>query len=292
MSNRHVIETLLRPAVELYSASAAAAAGYICVTAPWALVLAPSVSYTMAAGFAVFAGIRAKQGLKILRYRRNIRRLPRYVMNSEQVPVSHQRLFIGRGFRWQQKHTQRLLTCRRPEFETYVHPGMFYQQARKLEKACEYRCPLLAKFLACDNGFNPLRPLPPVGGSSLLHGIELDEIDVTLPLGERVGHTLVMGTTRVGKTRLAEIFITQDIRRGDVVIVFDPKGDADLLKRTYAEAKRAGREDEFYVFHLGWPDISARYNAIGRFGRISEVASRVAGQLSNEGNSAAFKEFA
>jgi hypothetical protein len=29
----------------------------------------------------------------------------------------------------------------------------------------------------------------------------------------------VLGTTRVGKTRLAEIFITQDIRRGDTVIV-------------------------------------------------------------------------
>ncbi|MBL1477263.1 conjugative coupling factor TraD, PFGI-1 class, partial [Klebsiella pneumoniae] len=39
-------------------------------------------------------------------------------------------------------------------------------------------------------------------------------------------------------------------------------------------------------------DISARYNAIGRFGRVSEVAGRVAGQLSGEGNSAAFREFA
>ena len=45
-----------------------------------------------------------------------------------------------------------------------------------------------------------------------------------MDIGERVGHTLVLGTTRVGKTRLAEILITQDIRRGDVVIVFDPKG--------------------------------------------------------------------
>ena len=76
------------------------------------------------------------------------------------------------------------------------------------------------------------------------------------------------------------------------MIVFDPKGDADLLKRMYAECQRAGRGDEFHVFHLGWPDISARYNAVGRFGRVSEVASRVAGQLSDAGNSAAFKEFA
>jgi conjugative coupling factor TraD (TOL family) len=137
-----------------------------------------------------------------------------------------------------------------------------------------------------------------VGGLPRLHGIEPREADVSLPLGERVGHTLVPGTTRVGKTRLAELFITQDIRRRnaagehEVVIVFDPKGDADLLKRMYVEARRAKREGEFYVFHLGWPDISARHNAVGRFGRISEVASRIAGQLSGEGNSAAFREFA
>lgn len=113
-----------------------------------------------------------------------------------------------------------------------------------------------------------------------------------MDIGERVGHTLVLGTTRVGKTRLAEILIAQDIRRGDVVIVFDPKGDADLLRRVYAEAKRAGRAKDFYMFHLGFPDVSARYNAIGNFSRITEVATRIANQLPSEGNSAAFKEFA
>lgn len=292
MSNRHVIEALLRPAVELYSAAAGLAAGTVCVVAPWSVMLAPSVSYPLAGGFLLFAAVRARQGLLILRYRRNIRRLPRYVMTSAQVPVSRHTLFIGRGFRWEQRHTQRLHTCRRPEVAHYIHPNWLYQQARRLEKVCDARLPAVRRLLSLDSILNPVRPLPPVGGSALLHGIELNETDVTLPLGERVGHTLVMGTTRVGKTRLAELFITQDIRRGEVVIIFDPKGDADLLKRAYAEAKRAGRENEFYVFHLGWPDISARYNAVGRFGRISEVASRIAGQLSGEGNSAAFKEFA
>ncbi|EDT1620018.1 type IV conjugative transfer system coupling protein TraD [Salmonella enterica subsp. enterica] len=113
-----------------------------------------------------------------------------------------------------------------------------------------------------------------------------------MPLSERPGHTLVLGTTRVGKTRLAELLATQDIRRGEVVIVFDPKGDADLLKRLWTEAQRAGRGDRFILLHLAYPEISARYNAIGRFGRISEVASRLTGQLSGEGNSAAFREFA
>ena len=124
-----------------------------------------------------------------------------------------------------------------------------------------------------------------------MHGVEPLETDIWMDTAERVGHTLVLGTTRVGKTRLAELLITQDIRRGEVVIVFDPKGDIDLLRRVYAEADRAGRLAEFFMFHLGHPEISARYNPVGNFSRITEVATRIAGQLPSEGQSAAFKEF-
>ena len=292
MSNRYVIEALLRPAVELNTAVVSGMAAYVCVQAPWAVALAPSVSYVTAAGFAALAVTRTHQGMKIIRYRRNLRRLPRYVMSTKQLPVSHRRLFLGRGFRWTQKHTQRLQDTLRPEVARYLQPNRFYLGARQLEMLTEHRLPWLGKLLSADTPLNPVRPLPPVGGNPALHGIEPDEKDVTLALGERVGHTVVYGTTRVGKTRLAELLVTQDIRRGEVTIVFDPKGDADLMKRVWAEAHRAGRGDELYIFHLGWPEISARYNAVGRFGRVSEVASRVAGQLSGEGNSAAFREFA
>ena len=292
MSNRYVIEALLRPAVELNTAVVSGMAAYVCVQAPWAVALAPSVSYVTAAGFAALAVTRTHQGMKIIRYRRNLRRLPRYVMSTKQIPVSHRRLFLGQGFRWTQKHTQRLQDTLRPEVARYLQPNRFYLGARQLEMLTEHRLPWLGKLLSADTPLNPVRPLPPVGGNPALHGIEPDEKDVTLALGERVGHTVVYGTTRVGKTRLAELLVTQDIRRGGVTIVFDPKGDADLMKRVWAEAHRAGRGDELYIFHLGWPEISARYNAVGRFGRVSEVASRVAGQLSGEGNSAAFREFA
>lgn len=292
MSNRYVIEALLRPAVELNTAVVSGMAAYVCVQAPWAVALAPSVSYVTAAGFAALAVTRTHQGMKIIRYRRNLRRLPRYVMSTRQIPVSHRRLFLGRGFRWTQKHTQRLQDTLRPEVARYLQPNRFYLGARQLELLTEHRLPWLGKLLSADTPLNPVRPLPPVGGNPALHGIEPDEKDVTLALGERVGHTVVYGTTRVGKTRLAELLVTQDIRRGEVTIVFDPKGDADLMKRVWAEAHRAGRGDELYIFHLGWPEISARYNAVGRFGRVSEVASRVAGQLSGDGNNAAFREFA
>ncbi|CAB3818897.1 type IV conjugative transfer system coupling protein TraD [Achromobacter ruhlandii] len=300
MAQPHAVEVLLRPAVELYTVAVCAGAAVVCVVAPWSLALNPVLGLGSALAFLAFGAVRLRDAWAILRYRRHIRRLPRYVMTSRDVPVSQYRLFVGRGFRWEQRHTHRLTQTYKPEFRRYAEPTTFYRLARRLEERLEFApppLPRLARALAWDSPLNPVRPLPAVGGMPRLHGIEPHETDVTLPLGERVGHTLVLGTTRVGKTRLAELFITQDIRRKvhgehEVVIVFDPKGDADLLKRMYVEARRAGREGEMYVFHLGWPDISARYNAVGRFGRISEVATRVAGQLSGEGNSAAFREFA
>lgn len=227
------MEVLLRPAVELYTVAVSAGAAFLCAAAPWSLALTPSIGIGSAVAFAAFGSIRMHQAWRILRYRRNIRRLPRYVMTSRDVPVSHHRLFIGRGFLWEQKHTHRLTQTFRPEFRRYVEPTLAYRLARRLEEKLEFApapLPRLAHLTSWDVPFNPVRPLPPVGGLARLHGIEPDEVDVSLPLGERVGHSLVLGTTRVGKTRLAELFITQDIRRKnshgehEVVIVFDPKG--------------------------------------------------------------------
>lgn len=325
MATSYTIESLLRPAVELYTVCVCAAAALLCIFAPWAVALTPLFGMVAGAGFLGLGFVRLKQALVVLRYRRNIRRLPHYTMTSKDMPVSNERLFIGKGFRWTQKHTQRLMETYLPKYAEYVEPTSIYTFARRIEERLEFApfpLKLLSKATSWDVPFNPARPLPPVGGLPRLHGVEPNEADVSLPLGERVGHSLVLGTTRVGKTRLAELFITQDIRRirrnprrrvhmgrrvqpvhrsqrheevdldREVVIVFDPKSDADLLKRMYIECKRANRLQEFYVFHLGWPDLSARYNAVGRFGRISEVATRIAGQLSGEGNSAAFREFA
>ncbi|MBF8791570.1 type IV conjugative transfer system coupling protein TraD [Pseudomonas monteilii] len=312
----YTLESLLRPPVELFTTAVCYVAAALCIGAPWAFALTPLFGIVAALGFSYLGTIRLLQARRVLRYQANLRRLPHYTMTSAEMPISNERLFIGRGFRWTQKHTQRLADTYLPQFAAYVEPTSLYLRARWLEERLEFApfpLKLITKLTGWDSRWNPARPLPPVGGLPRLHGIEPDEQNAGLPLGERVGHSLVLGTTRVGKTRLAEVFITQDIRRThrrgarvrmgrrrraveqtdhEVVIVFDPKGDADLLKRMYVECKRAGRLDEFYVFHLGWPDISARYNAIGRFGRISEVATRIAGQLSGEGNSAAFREFA
>ncbi|MDZ4034442.1 type IV conjugative transfer system coupling protein TraD [Kluyvera ascorbata] len=290
--SRYALEALLRPPVEFYSTATASYGALICLTQAPLLMLTPCQAQLMACTLMLLALRRGWQGWQIVRYQRNLLRLPRYALTSRKIPVSRLRLFLGKGFRWLPIHTQRLYDCLQPEAARWLRPGWCHRLARYIEKRGEHTLPGLARLFSADCWLNPVRPLPPVGGNPWLHGVELKEREVTLPLSERPGHTLVLGTTRVGKTRLAELLATQDIRRGEVVIVFDPKGDADLLKRLWTEAQRTGRGDRFILFHLAYPEISARYNAIGRFGRISEVASRLTGQLSGEGNSAAFREFA
>ena len=292
--SRYAIDALLRPPVELWSVLVALAAASIAAAAPWALMLPAAVGYSVSACLFFFAAFRAQQALRVIRYQRRLKKLPRYRLHLKKIPLSRYKLFLGRGFLWTQQHTQRLRDTLRPDVQHYVLPSKAYRWARCMEVSWESTplLSILARILRSPNRWNPVAPLPLLGGNPALHAVGIHEQDVWMELDERVGHTLVLGTTRVGKTRLAELLIAQDIRRGDVVIVFDPKGDAGLLKRVYMEAKRCGREQDFLMFHLGYPEASARYNAIGNFSRITEVATRIANQLPREGNSAAFKEFA
>lgn len=265
------LEARLRPAYELCSAAVAASCGVAVSLAPNAFYLPRGIAWWLGAIFLLMAALRVAQGCRVLGYRRNLKLQRRYLLNSDEIPWSADRLFLGRGFRWDQRHTQRLHEARLPLNQALLTPG------------------LVTGVLAALRGALPA--IENLGGDPALHGVEPAESDIWMDIGDRVGHTLVLGTTRVGKTRLAEILIAQDIRRGEVVVVFDPKGDLDLLRRVYAEAKRAGRAGQFFMFHLGHPELSARYNPVGSFSRITEVATRIAGQLPSEGQSAAFKEF-
>lgn len=285
------LEALLRPPIELWSCAATGGAAAICLIQPKTLMLPDGLSWPVALALLLLSHKRGREAFRVIRYQRNMCRMPLYVLKPEAIPVSDTQLFLGRGFRWYQEHTQRLYDARKPQVRHYLEPGAAYLLARRLEHRLGQSWP--AKLLASNSPFNPVAPIAPLGGKMALHGVGMGETDVAMPLSGREGHTLVMGTTGVGKTRLAEILISQDIHRGDdVVIVIDPKGDADLMKRVVAEAHRTGRQNALYLFHLGYPEISARYNPVGNFSRITEVASRIRNQLPSEGQSAAFREFA
>jgi len=296
MSAQQIFDNRLRAAVEFVPALFSLGAAMLLWMRPSLFFpILDSFSVYMMAGLGVLGTYRLVQGVRLLRYRAALRRLPRYVLNAKQIPTYRNKLFLGRGFRWDQKHSQRLIEARSPWVQRYLRPGPVYRLVRSAELMLEHTPGLgwITKLTRADSPINPFRPIPEVGGSSFIHGVGLqDERNVLMNIGERVGHSLILGTTRVGKTRFAEILLTQDIRRGDTVIFIDPKGDFDVLARMVAEAKRAGRADQMHIFHLGHPEISERYNGIGDFGRITEVAGRIANQLPSEGNSAAFREFA
>ena len=154
MAQPHAVEVLLRPAVELYTVAVCTGAAILCLVAPWSLALNPLLGLGSALAFLTFGAIRLRDAWAILRYRRNIRRLPRYVMTSRDVPVSQQRLFVGRGFRWEQRHTHRLMQTYRPEFRRYVEPTAIYRAARRLEERLEFApfpVSTLARALAWDS---------------------------------------------------------------------------------------------------------------------------------------------
>ena len=77
MAQTQPVEVLLRPAVELYTAAVCAGVAFLSVVAPWALALNPVLGIGSALAFTLFGSIRLHQALRILRYRRTIRRLPR-----------------------------------------------------------------------------------------------------------------------------------------------------------------------------------------------------------------------
>ncbi len=292
MIGGHPVEALLRPPAELNAGAVSVLVGAAVGLGPEHFMMTPGVGYGCAALLGVHGAWWLGRGLAIVRYQRNLRRRRRWTLPAERIPVSGDALFLGRGFRWVERHTQRLHDCRRTRFRRFVEPGRLTRWAHA--SAAETGAGGLARvgrLLAADVPLNPLRAPPPVGGSTWLHGVELAEEPVRLPLRDRTGHTLVLGTTQVGKTRLLELSVAQDIRRGETVVVFDPKGDADLLRAMHDACGAAGRGDDFMLFHLGYPEISSRYNGVGQFHRITEVATRIAGQVSGEGQSAVFREF-
>ena len=292
MIGGHPVEALLRPPAELNAGTVSVLVGVAIALGPEYFMMTPGVGYGSAAALGLNGCWWLRRGFRIVRYQRNLRRRRRWTMPAARIPVSADGLFLGRGFRWGERHTQRLHDCRRTRFSKFVEPGRLvrWAHARAAEPAAGGMA-RLARLLAADVPGNPFRAPPPVGGSTWLHGVELNEERVRLPLRDRSGHTLVLGTTQVGKTRLLELSVAQDIRRGETVVVFDPKGDADLLRAVREACRMGGREDDFLLFHLGYPEISSRYNGVGQFHRITEVATRVAGQVSGEGQSAVFREF-
>ncbi|MBA2710115.1 MAG: type IV conjugative transfer system coupling protein TraD [Tatlockia sp.] len=284
------VENLLREATELYSGITLFSLATLAFASPHFLLLTNEMGLYATCSLGCFGAYRLMQVFRIKRYHRRLITMPYFAMSTIEVPLSKQWLYVGRGFLWLPRHTQRLKQVKQVINERFMQRSKSYRAVRSYAKGREHLA--LVKLLNTNSALNPFRPLPDVGGKPYLHGVGDEDKPIYIPQSVRVGHTFVVGTTRVGKTRLASILINQDIRNGDALIVVDPKGDLELVRDMYSACNAAGRLADFRVVHLGFPELSAHYNPLKNFDQVSEVATRITDAIAAEGEGKQFAAFA
>ncbi|QUG93357.1 conjugative transfer system coupling protein TraD (plasmid) [Pseudomonas putida] len=131
-----------------------------------------------------------------------------------------------------------------------------------------------------------LMPKVPDGfmGAPWIHGISMQkDLPIGLPHVLSSLHTLIVGTTGSGKTRLFDLLISQAILRNESVIILDPKGDKELADNAKRACELSGHPHKFKYFHPAFPDKSVRISPTKNFGRPTEVAARIAALMKSEG---------
>lgn len=128
-------------------------------------------------------------------------------------------------------------------------------------------------------------------GHRWIHGLGCDQEEVVrMPFAHAGVHTLIIGTTGSGKTRLFDLLIAQYIAAGYAVIILDPKGDDDMCASARAGARELLNQDITY-FHPAFPEKSSRIDPLANFTRTTELASRIASLIASESNSDPFTAF-
>jgi len=162
-------------------------------------------------------------------------------------------VFLGFGFEWQPVHSQRLYELAKIDYREFAVSPRWLQ--------------LL--------GYDPKPQLDAEIGLPYIHGVEPQEVPLHRPLQNFEGGTLLVGTTQSGKGVALANLITQAIRRGDVVIVIDPK-NSRRLKRVVERACADYREpDTFLEFHPAFPERGVRLDFTFNWQKPTEIASRI-----------------
>ena len=231
--NSPPLENWLRPPLEWITTLLALCYAALILRWPQVFRLQVQTAQVGSIVLLIFGIGRGYQGYRVWRYQRRLRGQPPYTLPADHLPYRQRTLLLGRGFYWTPLHTQRLRDLDQPENQRYRNTHQTFKPSN-------------------------------LGGETALHGVNFKEYRLRMPLKDRSGHTLVLGTTGVGKTRCAEWLISQDILRGDAVIVIDPKGDGGLFRQLLVAAQTAHCLHDMRVFHLGFPEYSRPYKSYDR----------------------------
>lgn len=183
-------------------------------------------------------------------------------------------LWVGKGFDWTPLHTQRIYEIKRADPEQFYPP-------KPIMKAIEM-------WTGEQVGANA----PEYIGAPWIHGLNAGEEDLWVPIQNWIGNTLLLGTTRCGKTRFLELIAEMAIDKNACVILFDPKGDKDFEQSCIEACRGAGRDSDYTRMHLAFPSQSVRIDPLANYNNPSDLASRIAALMPGGDRSSSFRDFA
>ena len=139
MTTKYPLEQLLRIPYERAAAVTYFLACALVLLSPSILMGAlhtPSLTWSIAAGLLVRGAMRFWEARKLLRYQYGMHVLPKYEIDSRDIPLSKENLFLGLGFEWTARHTQRRydFELRSFDYHKYRHQQIGYKIVRAFEK--------------------------------------------------------------------------------------------------------------------------------------------------------------
>ena len=162
-------------------------------------------------------------------------------------------VFLGFGFEWRPVHSQRLYELAKIDYREFaVSPRWLGWLGFEVSPQSDAEI-----------------------GLPYIHGVEPREAPLYRPLQNFEGGTLLVGTTQSGKGVALANLITQAIRRGDVVIVIDPKNSRRLKRIVQCACEDYRELDTFLEFHPAFPEAGIRIDFTFNWQKATELASRI-----------------
>ena len=97
---------------------------------------------------------------------------------------------------------------------------------------------------------------------------------VLLNVRARCQHTIVSGATGQGKTTLLKTLLSHSLKHHHPVIIIDPKGEKEDILEMKKKARFYGREKDFCLFSLSFPEESFSYNPLLN-GSVEQIKTRL-----------------
>lgn len=190
---------------------------------------------------------------------------------QKKIQVSPEDMWLGYGFAWENRHAQRVFEILKRDWSSIVGTESTTSKVvRTIRGRKKKEVPI---------------------GQPWIHGVEPKEELLMQPLKHTEGHSLIVGTTGSGKTRMFDTLISQAILRGEAVIIIDPKGDKEMRDNARRACEAMGQAERFVSFHPAFPEESVRIDPLRNFTRVTEIASRLAALIPSEGGGDPFKSF-